>query len=113
MTIYVQRDAALDEGFMQSAELVSADEYGGYAIKVTFDATGTQRLDLLTSTYKGRRLLVHCRWTEDRFLAAPLITKRISNGVFVFTPDATREEAERIVTGLNNVITSVKRPFTF
>jgi hypothetical protein len=58
-------------------------------------------------------LVVNCRWTENRFLGAPLITKRITDGVFVFTPDATREEAERIVAGLNNVIAKLKKPYTF
>ncbi len=33
----------------------------------------------------------------------PRINRRISNGELVFTPDATREEAERIVKGVNNV----------
>ena len=37
------------------------------------------------------------------WLAAPMTNKRISDGVLVFTPDASREEADRIVLGLNNV----------
>jgi hypothetical protein len=32
-----------------------------------------------------------------------MTNKRISDGVLVFTPDASREEADRIVLGLNNV----------
>jgi hypothetical protein len=32
-----------------------------------------------------------------------LIKRRIGNGELVFTPDATREECDRIVTGINNV----------
>ena len=113
IALTVERDAALDEGFMQKAEVVAADEFGNFAIKITFDETGTQRLDYVTSSNKGRRLVALCRWTESRVLAAPLISKRISDGVFVFTPDATREEAERIVTGLNNVIKKLKKPYTF
>jgi hypothetical protein len=42
--------------------------------------------------------LKDCRW-----LAAPVISHRIGDGVLVFTPDATREEAEEIALGLNNV----------
>ena len=36
-------------------------------------------------------------------MAAPRIARRISNGVISFTPDATRDEAEQIAIGLNNV----------
>jgi hypothetical protein len=113
ITVNIERNAALDEAFMQKAEVVTVDDFGSHAIKITFDPTGTQRLDHLTTMYKGRRLVVSARWTESRFLAAPLITRRITNGVFIFTPDATREESERIVAGLQNVIAKLKKPYTF
>src|SRR5688572_3635640 len=100
----VQAEAALDEEHMDKAEVVSADEFGGYAIKITFSERGSQFLARTTSTYKGNRVAILCRWTELRVLAAPVINKTITDGVFVFTPDATREETERIVLGLNNVI---------
>ena len=44
---------------------------------------------------------------DYRWLAAPVINRRISDGVLVFTPDATREEAEEIALGLNNVAKKV------
>jgi hypothetical protein len=113
MRIQVERNAALDEGFMEKAEIVAADEFGNFAIKITFDETGKQRLNYVTSSYKGRHMVALARWTETRALAAPLIKKTITDGVFVFTPDATREEAERIVFGLNNVIKTLKKPYTF
>jgi hypothetical protein len=112
MLLGVERDAVLDEGFMDKVELVAADEFGNHAIKITFDDNGKRRLDNVTSMYKGRRLAVQARWTEDRWLAAPLITKRITDGVFIFTPDASREETERIVAGLKNVIAKLKKPYT-
>ena len=46
---------------------------------------------------------------DYRWLAAPVISHRISDGVLVFTPDATREEAEEIALGLNNVSKKVHR----
>jgi preprotein translocase subunit SecD len=112
MILGVEINAALDEGFMDKVELVTVDDFGNYAIKVTFNEQGAKRLDYVTSSYKGRRLAVQARWTETRWLAAPLITKRITNGVFIFTPDASREEAERIVSGLKNVIAKLKKPYT-
>ena len=112
MLVGVERNAVLDEGFMDKVELVAADEFGNQAIKITFNDAGKKRLDYVTSSYKGLRLVVQARWTETRWLAAPLITRRISDGVFIFTPDASREECERIVSGLNNVIAKLKKPYT-
>lgn len=112
INVSIERDAALDEGFMKKAEIVTVDGFGNFAIKITFDEVGTQRLDYVTTMNKGRRLVIGARWTESRFLAAPMITKRITDGVFVFTPDASREESERIIEGLNNVIAKLKKPYT-
>jgi hypothetical protein len=41
---------------------------------------------------------------QSGWLAAVLIRQRISNGLFRFTPDASRAEGLRIVRGLRNVI---------
>ena len=43
------------------------------------------------------------------WLAAPLIRRPIADGVLTFTPDASREEAEKIVKGLNNVTEKIKK----
>lgn len=111
--VNVQKDAVLDVGYMVRAELVDVDEHGGFAIKLTFNDRGAFRLDNLTTSFKGQRLAIYAQWDEVRWLAAPRISRRIANGVFIFTPDASREEAERIVNGLNNVITKVAKPFVF
>jgi preprotein translocase subunit SecD len=96
---------------MLKAEVVTIDEHGGFAIRIIFDEPGKFRLDNVTAANKGKRIVVMAQWTEVRWLAAPKINRRISDGVFVFTPDASREEAERIVNGLNNVIKKVRKPF--
>jgi hypothetical protein len=46
---------------------------------------------------------------ESAWLTAVLIRDRISSGLFRFTPDATREECNRIVRGLRNVIPSQQK----
>jgi preprotein translocase subunit SecD len=112
MSLTVEAAATLDEGFMSKAEVVDVDEHGGYALKITFNEEGARRLDYLTTANKGKRIAVLARWTEDRWLAAPLLSKRIANGVFIFTPDASREECERIVRGLENVIKKLSKPYT-
>lgn len=110
--VRVREDASLDEGFMRAAEIVAVDEHGGFGIKITFNEEGARRLDVLTLEHRGRRVAIAAVWTEARWLAAPLISKRITDGVFIFTPDASRAEAERIVHGLNNMIKRLGRPYT-
>jgi preprotein translocase subunit SecD len=101
----------LTEGNVMGAIVV--DEVGGYALKIQFDRRGTELLEQLTSSNRGRRVAILSQFGEKikdyRWLAAPIITRRISDGVLVFTPDATREEAEEIARGLNNVSKKVHR----
>jgi hypothetical protein len=99
--IRVNKDPFLDEGHIVDAELV--DVAGGFAIKVKYDFRGTLVLQSVSSNYPGQRIAISCMFTEGRWLAAPKITNHMKDGILVFTPDATREEAQRIVRGLNNV----------
>jgi len=46
---------------------------------------------------------------NERWLAAPVISRRIPDGVLVFTPDASRAEADDIVLGLNNIAREVEK----
>jgi hypothetical protein len=50
---------------------------------------------------------------QSGWLAAVLIRQRISNGLFRFTPDASRAEGLRIVRGLRNVIGKEKKKEQF
>ena len=91
------------EPFLDSRDLESAsveDEPGGlFSIRLKFNWEGTSILDSATSSNPGRRIAVYGDFKEKRWLASPVIRQRISDGVFSFTPDATREEAERIDAG--------------
>ena len=83
------------------------DEVGGYALRIQFDSDGKVLLEECTTRNRGRRIAIFSQFAEQfkdyRWLAAPVISRRINDGVLVFTPDATREEAEDIAVGLNNV----------
>jgi hypothetical protein len=46
---------------------------------------------------------------QSAWLAAVTIRKRLVNGSFSFTPDASRSEGVRIVRGLKNVVTKGKK----
>jgi hypothetical protein len=97
--VNVEKHGFLNEYHIQKATLVEL--MGGFSIAVQFDREGAYILEQYTSSYPGRRIAVSAEFGEIRWLAAPRITKRIANGEFVFTPDCTRAEAEKIIDGLN------------
>ena len=82
---------------------------GSFAIALQFDRRGTWLLEQYTVSGKGRRAAIFSQFSDTRWLAAPILNRNITDGRFVFTPDATRAEAERIVRGLNNVAKVVKK----
>jgi hypothetical protein len=104
--VNIDRSAFLTEGSIAGARVIS-DELGGYSLQVQFDPRGTYLLEQYTAMYPGKRFAIFGEFGEKmeqhRWLGAPIIPRRISNGILTFTPDATREEAEQIAIGLNNV----------
>jgi preprotein translocase subunit SecD len=102
--VTVDKEPFLTEGDVAAAKVV--DIRGGFALQIEFDHSGTMLLEEYTTANPGRHMAVFSLFgkkkEESRWLAAPLIAKRISDGKLIFTPDATREEAERIALGLNN-----------
>jgi hypothetical protein len=106
-TINVDKMAFVDSADLDEA--VVADDLGGFVIVLKFNWRGTQLLDGATSANHNKRIAVFARFPKDRWLASPIVHKRIGDGVFSFTPDCTREEADRLVRGLNNVVKKVKK----
>jgi hypothetical protein len=113
LPIKITLDASpvLDERDVDKAELIEA--MGGFAIRVHFNDHGVTVLDATTTSYRGQRLAIFSSFGENRWLAAPMITQRIRDGVLTFTPDATREESERMVNGLNNQAAKIKKNSAF
>ena len=101
--VNVEKQPFLTEYKIVNASLV--EELGAFMISVEFDKEGTWLLEHYTTSYRGKRIGVAAIFGESqsaRWLGAPRITETITNGVFIFTPDASRKEADRIVAGLNN-----------
>lgn len=111
ISVTIDKNAFLDSGDVEQAVLV--EDLGGFAIKLKFNWRGTQLLEGMTSAYSGKRIAIFCTFGPSRWLASPVIRKRITDGVLTFTPDASREEAERIVRGLNNVAKKLKKEDTW
>jgi hypothetical protein len=105
----VQSEPFLTEAYIKKAEII--DVTGGFAIKIQFDRHGSWVFEQNTGSNRGRRLAILSQWVpgdqekvnKGRWLAAPLISTHTDNGLLVFTPDATLDEAKIIVLGLNNV----------
>ena len=77
------------------------------AIEVRFDENGTWILEQYSASNPGRHFVIFGQWGQDlkdgRWIAAPLITQRINNGILSFTPDMSSDEASNLVVGLSNV----------
>lgn len=108
MQIGIWRDPFLDESLLEEARVIEVP--GGCTIRLQFTIPdGARRLEMATGAHKDQRIVILSAFPEVRWIAAPKITKRIVDGAIEFTPDASREEAERIVKGLNKVAETVTK----
>ena len=111
VVVTVNREPVLTEANIIAATIL--DTPGGFAIEVKFDETGTFTLEQFTAANPGRHFVIFSQWSEktkdSRWLAAPLISRRIATGIYAFTPDASREEAKQIVVGLNNMAKDIAK----
>ena len=105
VTVTVNRSPILSENDIGAAAVMATP--GGFAVEVQFNSMGTLTLEQFTAANPGKHLVIFAQWGEKgsdgRWIAAPLITHRIVNGLLAFTPDLSREDSQRLVLGLNNV----------
>jgi len=103
--VNIEKTAFINEAHLAEASVI--DAMGGFALRLKFDRQGTWLLEQYTAQYAGRRVAIFAQFGEKmkeaRWLAAPVMGRRVTDGVLTFTPDATRGEADEIVLGLNNV----------
>ena len=109
--VIVARNPILTEANLVSAKVV--DSPGGFAIETQFDETGTWLLEQYSGSNLGGHFAIFGQWGDKlangRWLAAPLITHRIANGLLSFTADCSRAEADQFVLGLNNVAAQMRK----
>lgn len=82
---------------------------GQYAIHLKFDRQGIRILESLSLSYRGKRLAIMSQFPEPRWIGTVRLDRHIADGTVLFRPDATREEAERIVKGLNLAVARLKK----
>ena len=109
--VTIAHDPILTEASVIAAHVIETP--GGFAIEIKFDETSSLMLEQYSSANPGLHFVIFGQWSEkiadSRWMAAPLITRRIANGQLAFTPDITRDEANRFVLGLNNVAKKLKK----
>jgi preprotein translocase subunit SecD len=111
VAVTIAPDPILTEANLIAAKIIESP--GGFAIEIQFDELSASSLEQFTAANPGRHLAIYGQWGDKlangRWLAAPLITHRIGNGVLAFTPDSSREEAGQLVLGLNNVAKKMQK----
>jgi len=107
VAMVVDSEPFLTEMHVDKASVL--DMLGGFSVVIQFDSDGAILLEQYTGAYNGRRMAIGAEFGESRWIAAPVIRKRLADGQLVFTPDLTREEAERFVRGLNRVAELVRK----
>jgi len=109
--VTIKREPILTEANIVTAKVI--DARGGFAIEIKFDENGTWLLEQYSAANPGRHFAIFAQWSEKpgagRWLAAPIITHRIADGVLAFTPDCSREEADQLVPGLNNMSKKIRK----
>ena len=103
--VAIEKDAILTEANIVAAKVVDTPD--APAIEVRFDENGTWILEQYSASNPGRHFVIFGQWGKKlknaRWLAAPLITQRLNYGLLSFTPDMSRDDANQLVLGLNNV----------
>ncbi len=104
LAVPVFTDPILTEANLTGAALLETP--GGFAVEVQFNQSGAWTLEQFTASNPGKHLVIFGQWSDkaidSRWLAVPLISRRIASGTLSFTPDCSKEEAELFVRGLKN-----------
>lgn len=111
----IEKDPFLTEAHVESAEVVNA--LGGFDLRVKLTTEGTWLLQTYSASNPGKHYAIFSQFTDKsnkgRWLAAPMFSRVMSDGVLQFTPDASHEEAEQIARGLNNMAKKFQKDRNF
>jgi preprotein translocase subunit SecD len=107
--VNLENSPFLSEGNIKEAKII--DDLVGFAVRLEFERRGAWLLEQYTTSNVGKRIGIYSEFKDPpesktnttRWLAAPVITQPIKDGVLTFTPDASREEMTSFVLGLNNL----------
>lgn len=105
VSIPIEKNPFLTEVNIADAQVTESQ--GVLALVIKLDQKGAWILENYTGANPGRNFAIFSQWGKkaenSRWLAAPAISFRITDGVLSFTPDASKAECEEIVRGWRNV----------
>src|ERR1051325_9178095 len=99
LTLQIDPRPVLTERDLDKVELTR--EGDNFAMRLVFNTHGTIELDRVSLDRRNDLIVVLINGIA---VAAPQLKKRIVDGVFEFTPDLTRKEAEKVVEGLKALV---------
>lgn len=101
--VNISTDPVLTEVDVLAARLLGSSD--SFAVELKLEETAGWRLEQYSAINPGKHLAIFGQWgetpTDGRWLAAPLIVRRMAGSVLLFTPDASHAEMEQWVKGLN------------
>lgn len=100
--------AVLSEQNLAAARLWEGNDEQ-FAIHLQFDRDGVRMLEMLSMSYRGKRLALGGQFPEPRWIGTVRMDRRIADGALLFRPDATHEEAVKIVRLLNNTVAKLQK----
>jgi preprotein translocase subunit SecD len=106
--VNIEHSPILTEADVSEARVVQV--VGGWALRVQFDRHGSWVLEQYSMSNRGKHLVIFSQFASPdtdgvnpgRWLAAPVISGRITDGAILFTADASVSEGYQIALGLNN-----------
>ncbi len=102
VAVTIAGNALLSESDVIAARLIESGN--NFVIELQFDEIAGWALEQYTAVSPGKHLVIFGQWgkkpEESRWLAAPFINRRVAGGMLIFTPDMSREEAEKFIKGL-------------
>lgn len=112
MKFMVEKLPILNEVHVEAARLI--DQPGGFEVQVKFNSLGSRILESYTAAAAGKHLLIMTEIAnEGRWIGAPLIRRRLGDGKLTFTPDASREDMDLLVRGLNELVEKNKKQWRY
>jgi len=107
VSVTIMHEPILTEADIIAARVLDAPAGAGFAVEIKLADMPTLLLEQYSAANPDKHFVIWGQWgdkaRDTRWLAAPLITHRISDGVLAFTPDMSRDDAYRLVLGLNNL----------
>ncbi len=108
LAFQVEKLPILNEVHVEQAALI--EETGTHQVELKFNSLGARVLEAYSAAAVGKHFVVMTEIDgEARWIAAPLIRRRIGDGALRFVPDASREDMDRLVGGLNEAIAKNKK----